>query len=108
MTTVAAMLAEVVPGRRGDAEVFSGLHWSGSKCDRWTSGWGLALGSDLAVDAFVVGVADLAGGALVATVDVEDLERLLEYEYPISARLDHQVMGLVGRRWVAEQHMAPR
>lgn len=33
-------------------------------------------GSELAVDAFVVAVADLAGGAVVATGDPEDLERL--------------------------------
>jgi len=29
--------------------------------------------SDLAVDAFVVAVGDLAGGAVVATVDVDDM-----------------------------------
>jgi hypothetical protein len=28
------------------------------------------------VDAFVVAVADLAGGGLIATVDVDDLDRL--------------------------------
>jgi hypothetical protein len=33
-------------------------------------------GSVLAVDAFVVAVAGLAGGGLIATVDVDDLEHL--------------------------------
>ena len=33
-------------------------------------------GSELAVDAFVVAKADLLGGALIATVDVRDLQRL--------------------------------
>lgn len=33
----------------------------------------------LAVDAFVVAVADLAGGGLVATVDVDDLEILASH-----------------------------
>jgi hypothetical protein len=35
-----------------------------------------AAGSELAVDAFVVAVADLAGGAVIATVDTADLGRL--------------------------------
>jgi hypothetical protein len=35
-----------------------------------------AVGSDLAVDAFVVAVADLEGGAIVASVDLSDMERL--------------------------------
>jgi hypothetical protein len=33
-------------------------------------------GSELAVDAFTVAVADLAGGAVIATLDVGDLGRL--------------------------------
>ena len=36
-------------------------------------------GSELGVDAFVVAVADLAGGATIATVEVEDLELLASY-----------------------------
>lgn len=36
-------------------------------------------GSGLAVDAFVVGVADLAGGAVIATVDPVDLRRLARH-----------------------------
>jgi hypothetical protein len=34
------------------------------------------VGSELAVDAFIVSVGDLAGGAIVATADLRDLERL--------------------------------
>lgn len=36
-------------------------------------------GSELAVDAFVVAVADLTGGAVIATVDTRDFERLAEH-----------------------------
>jgi hypothetical protein len=36
----------------------------------------VGAGSELAVDAFVVAVADLAGGAVIATADVSELERL--------------------------------
>ncbi len=32
-------------------------------------------GSERAVDAFVVAVADLAGGAVIATVDLRDMDR---------------------------------
>lgn len=34
------------------------------------------LGSEHAVDAFLVAVADIAGGALIATTDPSDLDRL--------------------------------
>ena len=37
---------------------------------------GARVESTLAVDAFLVAVADLAGGAVLATVDVDDLRRL--------------------------------
>ena len=36
-------------------------------------------GSEMAVDAFTVAVADLAGGAIVATTDARDLRRLASY-----------------------------
>jgi hypothetical protein len=36
----------------------------------------LGAGSELAVDAFVVAVADLEGGAIIASADVADMERL--------------------------------
>lgn len=35
-----------------------------------------SAGSELAVHSFVIAVADLAGGAVVATTDVGDMERL--------------------------------
>lgn len=83
--TVAAVLAEVVRGRAADAGVFSGLRRErvlvhpvdtrvGVRAGRLLGAAG--AGSELAVDAFLVAVADLAGGAVVATVDVDDLTRL--------------------------------
>lgn len=36
-------------------------------------------GSELAVDAFTVAVADLSGGAVIATADIKDLERLASH-----------------------------
>jgi hypothetical protein len=41
-------------------------------------------GSTLAIDAFLVAVADLAGGAVVATVDTDDLERLAGHASSVS------------------------
>lgn len=85
VATVAAVLAEVVRGRPGDAGVFSGLRRErvevrpvdvavGVRAGRLLGAAG--VGSELAVDAFVVAVGDLAGGAVVATTDVSDLRRL--------------------------------
>jgi hypothetical protein len=83
--TVAAILAEVVRGRPADAEVFAGLKRERVQVYPVDTRVGVRAGqllgaarqrSVLAVDAFVVAVADLAGGGLIATVDVEDLERL--------------------------------
>jgi len=85
VATVAAVLAEVVRGRPRDAAVFSGLRRErvevhpvdvrvGVRAGQLLGGAG--LGSDKAVDAFVVAVADLVGGAIVATVDKADLEQL--------------------------------
>lgn len=80
--TVAAVLAEVVRGRPHDAGVFAGLR------REWVEAYpvdtrvgvragqllgSIGVGSEQAIDAFVVAVADLAGGAVVATVDVDDL-----------------------------------
>jgi len=39
----------------------------------------IGKGSALAVDAFVVAVADVEGGAVVASVDVSDMERLAAF-----------------------------
>jgi predicted nucleic acid-binding protein len=83
--TVAAVLAEVVRGRPVDAGVFAGLRRERVEVYPVDSRVGVRAGqilgaagvsSELAVDAFVVAVGDLAGGALVATVDEHDLERL--------------------------------
>jgi hypothetical protein len=40
---------------------------------------GAGLGSEKAVDAFVVAAADVGGGAVIATVDKEDVEQLAGY-----------------------------
>ncbi len=83
--TVAAVLAEVVRGRRADAAVFGGLRRErvevypvdvrvGVRAGQLLGAVG--RGSELAVDAFVVAVGDLAGGAVIASTDSGDLERL--------------------------------
>ena len=85
VATVAAVLAEVVRGRPADRGVFAGLRRErvevrpvdvavGVRAGRLLGAAG--AGSELAVDAFVVAVADLAGGAVIATADVDDLTRL--------------------------------
>lgn len=85
IATVAAVLAEVVRGRAADAGVFSGLRRErvevhpvdtriGMRAGQLLGGIG--AGSELAVDAFVIAVADLEGGAIIASVDVSDMERL--------------------------------
>lgn len=86
--TVAAVLAEVVRGRPRDAGVFAGLRRErvevypvdtrvGVRAGQLLGGAG--AGSESAVDAFVVAVADLAGGAIVATVDPADLGLFASY-----------------------------
>jgi len=86
--TVAAILAEVIRGRPADAEVFSGLRRERVQVYPVDTRVGVRAGqllgasrrgSALAVDAFVVAVADLGGGGLVATVDVDDLELLASH-----------------------------
>ena len=85
IATVAAVLAEVVRGRPADAGVFAGLHRErvevhpvdtrvGVRAGRLLGRVG--AGSEMAIDAFTVAVADMAGGAVVATVDPGDLSRL--------------------------------
>lgn len=83
--TVAAVLAEVIRGRPADAAVFSGLRRERVQVHPVDTRTGVRAGqllgavrrrSDLAVDAFVVAVADLAGGAIIATVDVDDMRAL--------------------------------
>lgn len=83
--TVAAVLAEVIRGRAADAAVFSGLRRERVQVHPVDTRTGVRAGqllgaarrrSDVAVDAFVVAVADLAGGAIIATVDVVDMNAL--------------------------------
>ncbi|MGI8937830.1 MAG: hypothetical protein ACR2JF_06385 [Iamia sp.] len=85
ISTVAAILAEVIRGRPQDAAVFSVL--SRERVDARSVDAEVAIragqlldmadaGSELAVDAFLVAAADLAPSAVIATVDVDDLRRL--------------------------------
>lgn len=80
--TVSAVLAEVVRGHRRDAGVFAGLRRERVEVYPVDTRVGVragqllgtaGAGSERAVDAFIVAVADLAGGAVVATVDSADL-----------------------------------
>lgn len=82
---VASVLAEVVRGRPADAGVFGGLTRERVVVHSVDARVGVRAGqllgkvragSEMAVDAFTVAVADLAGGAIVATSDPSDLERL--------------------------------
>lgn len=93
VVTAAAVLAEVVRGRPADAGVFAGLRRervevrpidtrTGVRAGQLLGSVG--AGSEMAVDAFVVAVADLAGGAVVATVDVADLELLAAHATNVS------------------------
>lgn len=86
--TVAAVLAEVVRGHPRDAAVFAGLRRQRVEVYPVDTRVGVrggqllgrvGAGSEHAVDAFVVAVADLAGGALVATVDPDDIESFAAY-----------------------------
>lgn len=83
--TVATVLAEVIRGRRADAAVFAGLRRERLQVHTVDARVGVRAGqilgqaragSELAVDAYTVAVADLAGGAIIATVDVSDMRRL--------------------------------
>jgi predicted nucleic acid-binding protein len=85
IATVAAVLAELVRGRPADAAVFGELRRervlvrpvdtaAGVRAGRLLGA--ARRGSEYAVDAFLVAVADLAGGAVIATVDVDDLKAL--------------------------------
>lgn len=87
IATVAAVLAEVVRGGPADAAVFVGLRRErvevrpvdtavGIRAGQLLGATSAGSGSGLAVDAFLVAAADLAGGAIVATVDLKDLTLL--------------------------------
>ena len=96
--TVAAVLAEVVRGHPRDAGVFAGLRRERVQVHPVDTRVGVragqllgvvGAGSDLAVDAFVVAVADLQGGAVVATVDPSDMRRLASHATSVEvANLD--------------------
>ena len=86
--TVAAVLAEVVRGHPRDAAVFAGLRRERVEVYPVDTRVGVRAGqllgrarsgSERAVDAFIVAVADLAEGAVIATVDTTDLELLAGY-----------------------------
>ncbi len=86
--TVASVLAEVVRGRAADAGVFVGLRRERVQVHPVDTRVGVRAGqmlgraragSEMAVDAFTVAVADLADGAIVATADPVDLKRLASY-----------------------------
>lgn len=85
IATVAGVLAEVVRGRAADAAVFAGLRRERVEVRPIDARVGvragqllgrIRAGSALAVDAFSVAVAELEGGAIIATTDPDDLERL--------------------------------
>jgi predicted nucleic acid-binding protein len=86
--TVAAVLAEVVRGRSADAAVFASLKRERVVVHAVDTRVGVRAGqllgavrrgSEMAVDAFLVAVADLSGGAVVATADVKDLSLLASH-----------------------------
>lgn len=88
VATVAAVLAEVVRGHPRDAGVFAGLRRERVTVHPVDTRVGVRAGqllgsagarSDRAIDAFVVAVGDLEGGAVVATVDRSDIELLAAY-----------------------------
>ena len=85
IATVSAVLAEVVRGRAADASVFASLRRERVRVFPVDTQVGVRAGqllgavkagSEMAVDAFLVAVADTEGGALVATVDGNDIRRL--------------------------------
>lgn len=93
IATVSVVLAEVVRGRAQDAGVFAALRrervLSRAVDTKVAVRAGRLLGvtrraSEQAIDAFVVAVADLAGGAVIATVDVDDLEAFAAHATNVS------------------------
>jgi predicted nucleic acid-binding protein len=88
VATVAAVLAEVVRGQPRDGGVLAGLRRERVEVYPVDTRVGVRggqllgaarLSSEHAIDAFIVAVGDVAGGALVATVDVRDLQRLASH-----------------------------
>jgi predicted nucleic acid-binding protein len=88
IATVASIMAEVVRGKPSDAGVFAGLRRERVQVLPVDTRVGvragqllgrIRAGSEMAVDAFSVAAADLAGGAIIATTDPRDLKRLAAY-----------------------------
>lgn len=85
VTVAAPVLAEVIRGRAADAGVFAALGRERVDVRPVDRAVGVRAGqllgraragSELAVDAFTVAIADLAGGAIIASADVHDLRML--------------------------------
>ncbi len=85
VAAAAAVLAEVVRGRPADAGVFAGLRRERVEVYPVDTRVGVRAGqllgatgadSTMSIDAFTVAVADLAGGAIIATGDTWELRRL--------------------------------
>ncbi|MHB8510567.1 MAG: type II toxin-antitoxin system VapC family toxin [Actinomycetota bacterium] len=88
VATVASVLAELVRGRARDASIFGGLRRDRVQVYPVDTRTGvragqllgrIGAGSEMAIDAFTVAVADLAGGAVVATTDSKDFKRLASH-----------------------------
>lgn len=88
VATIASVLAEVVRGRAADVAVFAGLRHErvhvypvdarvGVRAGQLLAK--IRAGSEMAVDAFTVALADVSGGAIIATTDVADLEHLADH-----------------------------
>ncbi len=99
VATVAAVLAEVVRGRPADAGVFAGLRRERVQVRPVDTAVGVRagqimgaakVGSEFAVDAFIVSAGDLAGGAVVATTDANDLERLAAHAEDVTIASLHR------------------
>jgi predicted nucleic acid-binding protein len=88
VATAAAVLAEVIRGQRRDAGVFAGLRRERVEVHPVDVRVGVRAGqllgaarsgSERAIDAFIVAIGDLAGGAVIATVDRADIELLAHH-----------------------------
>lgn len=93
VATVASVLAEVVRGRPADAGVFAGLRRERVEVHPVDTRVGvragqllgtIGAGSEMAVDAFTVAVAELSGGAIIATSDAGDFEALAAHAKRVS------------------------
>jgi predicted nucleic acid-binding protein len=93
IATVSVVLAEVVRGRSRDSAVFAALRRERVLVKPVDTTVAVRAGrllgatrraSEHAVDAFVVAVAEQAGGAVVATVDVDDFEVFAEHATNVS------------------------